>query len=101
MFSGPTNIATFVNDAGATILYVTDAANNAVRVITLPAKAAANNASGVDRDEGKEVEVKTLIADVGNDGALSMPTGVALNPKNDELYVNQFIGFHRESAREH
>ena len=70
-FSGPTQLALLPGktETDAVVLYVTDTANNAVRVIRVPAG-------------GGLADVSTLVPSLGGDLGLRMPTGIAIGFSN-------------------
>jgi len=80
-FSGPTQLAlvpasTLASSPAA--LYITDAANDAVRVV-----------SGIGTPTAT---VATLRADLGGVRALSMPQGIAADPLTGSLFVSSYLG---------
>ena len=83
-FSGPSNLAllpTTAQTTAAATLYVSDMANNAIRVITLPAG-------------GGEATVSTLVPSLGGDRGLRMPSGISLGTLGGEaaLFVADYEG---------
>lgn len=68
-FSGPSNLALLTSSSQATAaaatLYVSDMANNAIRVITIT-------------DVEGDVTVSTLVPSLGGDNGLRMPSGISL-----------------------
>jgi hypothetical protein len=82
LFSGPVSMALTTNkETGATIIYVADSANDAIRSVTLP-----STGSG-------HAVVETLMAEVGGDNALSMPQGLVLVSAwgQEELFVTSYL----------
>ena len=83
-FSGPSNLAllpTTAQTTTAATLYVSDMANNAIRVITLPAG-------------GGEATVSTLVPSLGGDQGLRMPSGISVGTVGGDaaLFVADYEG---------
>ena len=80
-FSGPSSLALLPSAVGAAsegVLYVSDMANNAVRVLTLAAGAGA-------------AAVNTLVP-IGGDAGLRMPSGLAVRRSPPTLFVADYEG---------
>lgn len=106
LFSGPSSIAArsarklggSTSSAYVTELYVADAANNVVRVVTIDRSLESSGASQASVDvktlsvvpgKTRQQTTKTRVAAVP---ALHMPMGVALHPSNGDVFVSSNQG---------